>query len=528
MAFKITVLFLVLCYVGWIYCDKPCAARLIKGESVVCVCNATYCDDITREKPQNDTFIMYTSTKGGARFEKVTGRLQNYKHVCAQDCIKTEFILEPNVRFQEIVGFGGAVTDAAAINWMNLTDLQLRQSLIDSYFSASGLEYNMARVPIGGTDFSTHPYAYNELPVNDANLTNFSLNEEDNNYKIPMLNAIKRAVTAPLYVVATTWSPPRWMKTNGEWYGFTKLKHEYYETYALYHIRFLEQYFSHGIPVWAITTTNEPVNGDLFLSHFNCLGWTAGDMGFWIANHLGPMLRNSTYRDVKILSVDDQRLNVPYFFNLMVMKHKDALQYIDGIAVHYYTDFIVPPSVLDVVSKSYPDKFIINTEACEGSQPWERKKVILGSWERAVRYIKDIITDLNHNLVGWIDWNLCLNKDGGPNWAKNNVDSPILVFPEANEFVKQPTFYALGHVSKFIQRGSRRIQCTERKPLLAWPVDAVAVVTPGEETVVVVMYSRDKKDKAIKIKLGDKQAELILRGNSITTIELPYKIKSSK
>jgi glucosylceramidase len=92
-------------------------------------------------------------------------------------------------------------------------------------------------------------------------------------------------------------------------------------------------------------------------------------------------------------------------------------------------------------------------------------------------------------VVGWIDWNLCLNAQGGPNWAKNYVDSAIIVYPEKQEFIKQPMFYAIGHFSKFIPRGSRRIAVTEKKPLLYSSVENVAVVTP-DNTLVAVLYNK--------------------------------------
>lgn len=97
--------------------------------------------------------------------------------------------------------------------------------------------------------------------------------------------------------------------------------------------------------------------------------------------------------------------------------------------------------------------------------------------------------DLNYNVVGWIDWNLCLDATGGPNWAKNFVDSPIIVFPEIDEFIKQPMFYAMGHFSKFIPRGSQRIKVVEHKSIFQSSVDNVAFLTP-RNTVTVVLYNR--------------------------------------
>ncbi|KAG6461438.1 hypothetical protein O3G_MSEX012628 [Manduca sexta] len=374
----------------------------------------------------------------------------------------------------------------------------------------------MIRVPIGGTDFSTHPYAYNEIPENDAKLSNFSLTFEDYEFKIPLIKKAFEASKSPIHLIATTWSPPPWMKTNRAYTGVSHLKTEFYQTYADYHYKFLEKYAEVGVPIWAITTTNEPISGALGVNAFNTLGWTASAMGKWISENLGPTIRNSTFKNLKILVADDQRIVLPYYFNIMLNEHPNALQYIDGIAVHYYSDFITPAIILTEVNKNYPHIFIIATEACEGSFKWERERVSFGSWQRGRNYINDIIEDLNHNVVGWMDWNICLNQQGGPTWAENNVDSPILVNAVKDEFYKQPMFYAMGHFSKFIPRGSRRIKVTEKKFFFEKSVENVAFLTPNN-TIVVVMYN-DGHEKNVWIKFQDKQAVIKMTEKSITTI----------
>ncbi|XP_059051837.1 lysosomal acid glucosylceramidase-like [Achroia grisella] len=507
---------LLIFWANGVYSDKTCAARQIEGQSVVCVCNTTYCDEITRARPDGDgAYIAYTSSKEGSRFKKIFGELESYEN---DDIFKTVLTLDPNKKYQFIEGFGGAVTDSTALNWKNLSDPQLMQYLIDSYFSSTGLEYNVVRLPIGGTDFSTHAYAYNDEPEDDVNLTHFNLTSEDYDLKLPMLKAIFEASSTSVHVLATTWSPPVWMKSNHAFSGKSHLLPEYYSTYALYHLKFIEMYTALGVPIWGITTTNEPVNGDLGVTKINCLGWSAEDMGQWIANDLGPLIRNSTFKDIKILSVDDQRPLVLYFFNLMVQEHPECLKYIDGVAVHFYIDTITPPAVFNTITKNYPDKFIMATEGCKGSLFFE-KKVQLGAWDRAVAYFTDILEDLNYNLVGWIDWNMCLNDKGGPTYVGNYVDSPIIVFPENGEFVKQPTFYAMGHFSKFIPRGSLRIDVEQSKPLLSKSVDNVALVTP-DDTTVVVLYNSESSERKVKIRLNDQQATLTLEADSITTIEI--------
>lgn len=496
--------------------DTVCQAR--GSDAIVCVCNDTYCDTVTREPPIIGAYNTYTTSESGLRFSKTGGTLNPYNNLT--QC-GTTLVIEPRVRHQMIEGFGGAVTDAAGIHWKSLSQ-NLQNHLIESYFSRNGLEYNMIRVPIGGSDFSTHPYAYNEFPENDATLSNFTLAKEDYQYKIPLIKSAMSATKRQIHIVATTWSPPPWMKTNNRYSGISRLKPEYFQTYADYHLKFIQKYADEGIPVWAITTTNEPLSGMLGLDSFNTLGWTQDQMAKWIINNLGPTIRNSTHKNTKILAVDDQRISIPYWFNYMVAKNPKTLDYIDGIAVHYYTDFITPAYILTEVSKAFPDKFILATEACEGSFPWQKNKVELGSWTRAANYINDIITDLNHNVVGWIDWNLCLDVNGGPNWAKNFVDSPIIVFPENGEFVKQPMFYAIGHFSKFIPRGSVRIKVHERKRIFSKSIENVAFLTP-HGTIVAVLYNRGNR-ASVKIKIRTKEIVLELLAKSISTVEFPFKI----
>ncbi|CAH0402650.1 unnamed protein product [Chilo suppressalis] len=377
----------------------------------------------------------------------------------------------------------------------------------------------MLRVPIGGCDFSTHPYAYNEQPSDDLTLSNFSLAYEDYQYKIPMIKSILQTAVNPVHILATTWSPPLWMKTDEMWGQENELKPEYYQTYADYHIRFIEEYKANGIPIWGISTTNEPSNGMIGYVQFNSLGWSPFKQGKWIAENLGPTVRSSQYSDLKILANDDNRVTIPWWFTLMVNIIPDALQYIDGIAVHFYLDKVIPPEVLSLVTDIYPDKFLISTEACEGG--FDTQKVILGSWDRAKSYITDILQDLNYNVVGWIDWNLCLNAQGGPNWVENFVDSPIIVFPENKEFVKQPMFYALGHFSKFLPRGSQRIKVNQRTPPRSSPVDNVAFLTT-RNTVVVILYN-DGGPRSVTIQLGQKKAVVPMEARSVVTVEMALK-----
>ena len=183
-----------------------------------------------------------------------------------------------------------------------------------------------------------------------------------------------------------------------------------------------------NISFWGISTGNEPMNAVIGFAfvHFMSLGWLGNTQGKWVGNNLGPAMKNSSFSNVKLLAGDDQRYTFPWWFNQMHEAHSDALNYVDGLAVHWYWDSFVSPSLLDEANEKFPDKFIISTEACPGDKPWEINGPMMGYWGRGADYAKDIIDDLNHWVTGWIDWNLVLDETGGPNYASNFVDAAII------------------------------------------------------------------------------------------------------
>ena len=240
---------------------------------------------------------------------------------------------------------------------------------------------------------------------------------------------------------------------------------------------------------------------------------------------LGPKLAASGYGPdkLKIMIMDDQRMLLPEWANI-VLSDADASQYVSGIGFHWYTNALAPPELLDLTHQAHPDKFILSTEACEGSSPLEPQKVVLGSWQRAENYAKDIIEDLLHWTNGWVDWNLAVDTNGGPNWASNFVDSPIIVNASANEFYKQPMFYALGQFSKFLAPGSKRI----RLDLTTVGGDhlncfrnviAVGFVAPDDATVIVILNS---SESPITIQVEDpilsSKYETTIDAHSIVTL----------
>lgn len=441
---------------------SSCKSRDYGHGSAVCVCDAQFCDIVPPVEPVGENqAVVYTSDKSGRRLERtiVTMRPSDGD----LDSTSVNVTLDPSAQYQAIDGFGGAFTDAAGINIASLPQAA-QDLLLKSYFSTDGIEYNIGRIPVSSADFSTRKYSYDDT-ANDFKLEHFALAEEDLKYKIPYIKAAQSLSKRPIRLFGSSWSAPAWMKTsgrmdsNGTLLGDPKPNDQYYTTFANYYVKFLQEYGKHNISFWALTAQNEPTTGFLYDYDWQTQGFTAEMQRDFIKYNLGPALHQNGFENVSIMILDDQRFMLPSWAR-KVLHDVDVHKYVSHIAVHFYWDRFTPTHTLDVTHDEFPTFPLIATEACVGtvgSPDQGQEHVILGSWERAELYAQDIIEDLNHWFVGWVDWNLALDLEGGPNWAKNYVDSPIIVNATAGEFYKQPMFYALGHFSKFLSPKSYRI-----------------------------------------------------------------------
>lgn len=452
-----------------------------------CVCNETYCDTINVDDSiPEGKYVLYTTSQSGSVFEKSVGSF--LENDVSEGNL--HFEIDPTQRRQCVIGFGTAFTDSAGLNLKTLSE-EAQNNLLGSYFSSDGIEMNMGRVPIGGTDFSTRPYTYDDV-AQDDDLSHFALVSEDLEYKIPIILRAK-AMSKSLKLLSAAWSAPAWMKTNNAITGFGFLREKYFKAWAEYHIKFLDAYKEHGLEFWATSTGNEPTNGIIPVMRFNSMGWSPHYQATWVADFLGPSLNQSQHSETKILALDDQRFLLPWWISHM-MSYTPVAKYISGIAVHWYWDTWIPPSLLTETHYKFPDKFIVATEASKGDKPWESPKVDLGSWRRGVEYMTDIIQDMNNWVTGWVDWNFALDLNGGPNWVNNIVDSAILINKTANEFYKQPMFYAIGHFSKFVPEGSCQISVTPKNNNNP-SISLTAFSTPDGGVVVVLLNQKGTDGK---------------------------------
>ncbi|CAG2110461.1 unnamed protein product, partial [Medioppia subpectinata] len=494
------------CFFTWITsanCREPCVHRDYGYGSTVCVCNEKHCDDLEPiEKTAAGVVTVYETSKSGHRFDKTVLNVGSNR---GRKATKSQTITIDKSKglYQRILGFGGAFTDSAGLNIKSLPET-LQNRIIGDYFADTGVEYTLGRIPIGGSDFSTRAYSYDDNSTDDFQFKRWALADEDFKYKIPLLKKAQEVSKHGIKYMASPWSPPAWMKTNHKLNNGGFLVGEpggkYHKAYAQYLIKFLDAYKANGVSLWGLTIDNEPISGFMPTYAWNSLGFTPETQRDFLKLDLGPALQAAGYgpNTTRVMICDDQRAFIDSWANT-IYADREASKYVAGLAFHWYTNTDANIDKLDIAHLADPDKFLINTEACEEwkDQP---KHVQLGNWATFERYANDIIIDLNHWTSGWVDWNLALDETGGPNWAKNMVDAPVIVNATAREYYKQPIFYAMGHFSKFLPPGAQRVYQSTDKSVVG--LQTTTFIRPDGGTAVLAL---NMGDEPIDITINDKR-----------------------
>jgi glucosylceramidase len=432
-------------------------------------------------------------------------------------------------RYQEILGFGGAFTEAAAYKFSQLTQAN-KNAIIRAYFGdkvdaeganlidgSSGdsiqldsIKYAVGRVPIHSCDFSLESYTFDDNSGDfDMNYFNISRNYQ---WLIPMLKQSLDASDIEIRLFASPWSPPAWMKSNNQMLGSDlpcfKDGDEYLDAWALYLSKFITAHQEEGIDFWGMTVQNEPE----FDAPWEACMYTPEQERDFIAKHLGPRMKQD-HPHLQIMIYDHNKDDIVTWAET-ILSDKEAAQYVAGTAFHWYSGFQFEN--LDTTHEMFPDKFLLASEAtnCPG--------VSLGDWSRGEVYGWDIIGDLNSWSAGWVDWNLLLDMEGGPNHLNNYCDAAFVVDVEDQIVFVQPIFYYLGHLSKFVPPGSVRLG-TELSDTMNGSIAAASFLTPSKEVVVVVM---NQNDTDAEIVLHDTSKELAttyqIPAHGITTFVYDY------
>jgi glucosylceramidase len=293
------------------------------------------------------------------------------------------------------------------------------------------------------------------------------------------------------------------MKTNGQMNNGGKLRSEYRDAWARCYVKFIQAYAAHGVRVWGVSVQNEPAATQRWDS---CI-YSAEEERDFVRDHLGPQLEAAGLGHVKIVIWDHNR-------DLMVERagtvYADpaAARYVWGTGFHWYGEDHFDH--VQLLHDAWPDKQLLFTEGCQEGGPHA------GSWALGERYARSMINDINRWTVGWIDWNLLLDTQGGPNHVGNYCSAPILVESEQDRFELQSSYFYIGHFSRFVQPGARRILCASTREAL----EATAFINPDGGVVVVAM-NRTDQPLAFSLNGLDAQQQTVLPAHSIASLLLP-------
>lgn len=406
--------------------------------------------------------------------------------------------LDPGAQYQEIIGFGGAFTEAAAVTLHKLPP-EKQAELLRAYFDpAAGHGYTLCRTHINSCDFSLGNYAYAEVP-GDVALEHFSI-ERDQQALLPMIQAARAIAGDALKLLASPWSPPAWMKTNGEMNHGGQLKPEHRDVWAAYYCRYIQAYAAEGVPIWALTVQNEPEATQTWDS----CRYTAEEERDFVRDHLGPALHRHDLSHIRLLIWDHNRDRL---FERASVVYDDprAAQYVWGAGFHWYEH----PQRFDNVQRvhdAYPDKHLVFTEGCQEGGPH------LGEWGLGERYAHAMLNDLNAWTEGWIDWNMLLDETGGPNHVGNYCSAPIIADTRTGELLYQSSYYYIGHFARFIGPGARRISCRVSAGDLE-----VTAFRNADGSLAVVILNRTEAEIAFTLALGDQNLACVSPARSIQT-----------
>jgi len=428
--------------------------------------------------PARGQLRVYTTAKDTDQRISLTATLelkQFGQPLETQTCV----FVDPSKQFETFIGVGGALTDAAAETFAKLP-LQKQQELIDAYFDPNkGICYTLGRTNVHSCDFSSESYTY--IREGDSSLGSFDI-AHDQKYRIPFIRRAIAATGGRLKIFASPWSPPAFMKTNNEMLHGGRLKREFYQPWAKYFARFIKTYERAGVPIWGVTIQNEPMATQKWES---CI-FSAEEERDFLKTALGPVLRNEGLADKKIIIWDHNR-DLIYQRVSTLLADPEAARYVWGIGYHWYEPWSGGDMMFDnvrLVRETFPDKRLIFTEGCVDVFDARR----LRDWSLGERYGTSMIHDLNNGTVGWTDWNVLLDEKGGPNHVQNYCFAPVHADTRTGEITYTNSYYYIGHFSKFIRPGARRIVSSPSRSSLL----SVAYLNPDGSSAIVVMNPSKK------------------------------------
>lgn len=397
-----------------------------------------------------------------------------------QEKIENQVInIYPEITYQTILGFGGAFTESTGIALKQLPIEKQNQALND-YFSKDGLNYSIGRLPIGSCDFSPKSYSYSYK----EDLSDFSI-EKDNQYILPIVNSALK-INPNIKFLSSPWSPPKFMKTNRMLTLGGKLQEKFKKTWSNYLVKYILAYKNAGIHIDYMTVQNEPNAVQIWES---CLYSAEEEIDFAV-NYLSPtFLQNNINTKILIWDHNKEKLFTRAKSELST---NSALNVVSGFAYHYYSGDHFENIAL--TNQAFPGKLLIHTEGCTGYSKFRPEDEV----QNGEIYGHDILGDLNAGTNAYIDWNLMLDNKGGPNHKLNYCNSPIMINKDGSDYINNLTYYYIGHFSKFILPGAKRIAFSRYTSDIE-----ITSFKNIDGSVAIVLMNRNNFNKEYTICLND-------------------------
>ena len=446
---------------------------------------------------------VYTTAQNTALRLTITDSLKFKETVQPLESEISVFV-NPNKTYQTFIGIGGAITDASAEVFAKLRKNKQQEMLEAYYDKDKGIGYTLARTTIHSCDFSSGSYTY----VSDENkdLNSFSI-QHDKQFRILFIKKAIDVAGGNLLLYASPWSPPAFMKDNKNMLKGGKLLPEYFQTWANYFSRFIKAYEKEGIPVWGITVQNEPMATQKWES---CI-FTAEEERDFLKNFLGPTLKNEGLGDKKIIVWDHNRDLINHRANT-IFSDPEASKYAWGLGFHWYESWAGGEEMYNNVGNvydSYPDKHLLFTEGCAESFRLDGYQ----TWKNGERYGRSMINDFNNGTVGWTDWNILLDETGGPNHAGNFCFAPMHADTKTDELIYTPSYYYIGHFSKFIRPNAKRVStASSRSHLLS------TSFSNEDGKMVTIVMNQSELELKYKLYVGTSAVEIVIPPHAIQSI----------
>lgn len=433
-----------------------------------------------------DQVVHIASSRDTDRFKVSTYKsLDTDEHYYEESHVNGSIFVETNTKYQRILGFGTTLTDAAC---KNVDDLpaEARNKLLHDYFSPSeGIGLNLIKVPIGSTKYSYTNYVLDQPDSHQLELSPYDIDQ-----RIPIIkDALKSAgkLKNRVKVLASAATAPAEFKRNNKMVHGGYLRSDKFSDYANYLLAFMSAYKRHEISIWALILSESPVtiarsgdNNDAL--DFSSMAMKPSDTIRLIRAIKEIRSHRLDLDKFRMLLLGDSRAHIPVWADV-ILKQPSVASDVAGIA---YTsdsssDQFAPYDNLEYITRRYPNKYLLTSQASNNAP------VKLGNWQYAENYATEMVKNLEYGSVGWIDFNMALNLEGGPTINDRfKSDASVMIDPKRGFFYRSPMFYAIGHLSRYVKPGSVRVRSSSLSSAHMYAHQSIAFVTPDNFLVVFV------------------------------------------